>query len=56
MKHPLRKLAGVLLLVALAEIWGIAHTPTYEAELSEARAAYGAAVVENMALRMALGE
>ena len=56
MKHPLRRLAALLLLVVAAEIWGITHTPTYDAELTEARAAYSMALAENRALRWALGE
>ena len=56
MKYPLRKLAAFLLLVVAAEIWGICHTPTHEAELTEARAAYQSALAENRALRFVLGK
>lgn len=55
-RYPLRRLAAFLLLVVAAEIWGICHTPTHEAELTEARAAYSAAMAENRALRWALGK
>lgn len=55
-RYPLRKLAAFLLLVVAAEIWGICHTPTHEAELTEARAAYQSALAENRALRWALGK
>ena len=54
--YPLRALAAFLLLVVAAEIWGICHTPTHEAELTEAMAAYSAAMAENRALRWALGK
>ena len=55
-RYPLRALAAVLLLVVAAEIWGICHTPTHDAELTEARAAYQSALAENRALRFVLGK
>lgn len=47
---PFRILAAVLLLIVGVEIWGITHTPTYETELAEARAAYTDALREHRML------
>lgn len=55
-RYPLRALAAALLVIVGAEIWGICHTPTYGAELAQARAEYGAAAAENLVLRRALGK
>ena len=55
-RYPLRALAAFLLLIVWAEIFGILHTPTHEAELTEAMAAYQSALAENRALRWALGK
>lgn len=55
-RYPLRALAAVLLLIIAAEIWGICHTPNYDAELAQARAEYQAAKAENRALLIALGK
>lgn len=55
-RYPLRVIAAVLFLIVGAEICGILSTPTYSAELAEARAAYESAAAENRALRLALGE
>jgi len=50
---PLRIVAAVLLLVVGVEVWGIMHTPTYDRELSEAKAAYEAALKEYRELKTA---
>lgn len=39
------------MLILAAEVYGITHTPTYEAELRDAQARYEAAVALNKALR-----
>ena len=51
MKRPFRVLSVVLLLVVIFEIYGIVNTPTYTAELEEARAAYQTALAEHEALK-----
>ena len=51
LRKPFRLLAAILMLIVAAEIWGIAHTPTYGAELAEARRAYETALAENEALK-----
>lgn len=56
MKNPFRKLAAILALVALAEIYGILSVPDYSAELAQARAEYQAAKAQNRALLIALGK
>lgn len=50
---PLRIVAAVLLLVVGVEVWGITHTPTYEVELANAKAAYEAALKEYRELKTA---
>ena len=50
---PLRIVAAVLLLVVGVEVWGIMHTPTYDWELAEAKAAYEAALSEYKVLKTA---
>ena len=50
---PLRIVAAVLLLVVGVEVWGITHTPTYDRELAEAKAAYEAALNEYKVLKTA---
>lgn len=50
---PLRIVAAVLLLVVGVEVWGIMHTPTYDRELAEAKAAYEAALNEHKVLKTA---
>ena len=52
--RPFRVLAGVLLLAVFGISYGIANTPTYEAERREAEARYYAAQQEHDALRRAL--
>ena len=47
---PFRLLAAILLLIVGVEIWGITHTPTYDTELAEARAAYNDALWEHRML------
>lgn len=51
--RPFRVLAAILLLIVGAEIYGICHTPTYDAELSAAKAAYETALAEYKALKKA---
>ena len=50
---PLRIVAAVLLLVVGVEVWGIMHTPTYDKELAEDKAAYEAALNEYKVLKTA---
>lgn len=50
---PLRALALVLLLLVGAEIWGIAHTPDYAAELAAAKAGYESALADYRQLKKA---
>lgn len=53
---PFRILAAVLLLIVGVEVWGIAHTPTYESELAVARAEYNDALREHRMLIDALNK
>ena len=48
---PFRLLAALLLLILAAEIWGICHTPDYDAELAEAKKAYETVLAEHEALK-----
>ena len=50
---PFRILAAILMIMIAAEIYGIMQTPTYDAELKEAKAAYEDALKENMVLKKA---
>ncbi len=48
---PFRVTAAILLVILAAEAYGICHTPTYEKELAEAKAAYESALAENRAIK-----
>ena len=52
----MRKLAGILLVVAVVEIAAILTLDTHDRELAEARAAYESALAENKKLTTAWEE
>ena len=51
-----RRLAAVLAILAALELAGILATPSYDAELAAAKAAYQAAAAENARLLQALAD